>query len=252
MGWRPSASKARDPRQNLFRHRNNWKPSKPTIAIVATGIGVVLAASSAAAATWPSGALTGATTTVAYVSPIGNASHIAGELQQFKSRAAWQAQMTAAAQARRAAARAAARKAAAKKAAAKRAAARQAAELAAQQQAAQSSARPQAPPAPAPVKPSGSPQHIAMAMLGSFGWSSGQFGCLDSLWSRESGWNVTASNPDGAYGIPQAMPDSKMASAGPDWETNATTQIRWGLGYIKDLYGSPCGAWSHEETTGWY
>lgn len=91
-----------------------------------------------------------------------------------------------------------------------------------------------------------------MSMLGSFGWSSSQFGCLDSLWSRESGWNVTALNPDGAYGIPQAMPGSKMASAGPGWETNAATQIRWGLGYIKSLYGSPCGAWSHEESTGWY
>lgn len=233
----------------MFRHRNNWQPSKPTIAIVATGIGVVLAASSAAAATWPSGAPAGAATTVAYVSPAGNASRIPEQLQQFRSGAAWQAQLTAAAQARRAAARAAARKAAAK-----RAAARRAAELAAQQQAAQPAAPPQAPapPAAAPVQPSGSPQHIAMAMLGSFGWSSGQFGCLDSLWSRESSWNVTAANPDGAYGIPQAMPGSKMASAGPDWETNASTQIRWGLGYIKDLYGSPCGAWSHEEATGWY
>jgi hypothetical protein len=243
----------------LFRHRNNWKPSKPTIAIVATGIGVVLAASSAAAVTWPSGAPTGAATTAAYVSPVGNASHINEQSQLVNPRLAWQAQMTAAAQARRAAARAAARKAAARKAAArkaaaKRASARRAAELAAQQEAAQPPARSQAsaPPAPAPVQPSGSPQHIAMAMLGSFGWSPGQFGCLDSLWSRESGWNVTASNPDGAYGIPQAMPGSKMSSAGPDWQTDATTQIRWGLGYIKDLYGSPCGAWSHEEATGWY
>jgi hypothetical protein len=91
-----------------------------------------------------------------------------------------------------------------------------------------------------------------MAMLGSYGWSSGQFSCLDSLWSRESGWNVTASNPDGAYGIPQAMPGSKMASAGADWQTSAATQIRWGLGYIRGLYGSPCGAWSHEEATGSY
>jgi hypothetical protein len=89
-------------------------------------------------------------------------------------------------------------------------------------------------------------------MLSSFGWSASQFSCLDPLWSRESGWNVTAANPDGAYGIPQAEPGSKMASAGPDWQTDATTQIRWGLGYIKGLYGSPCGAWSHEEATGWY
>jgi len=103
------------------------------------------------------------------------------------------------------------------------------------------------------ARPSGSPQHIAMAMLGSFGWPSSQFGCLDSLWNAESGWNVYASNPSsGAYGIPQALPGSKMASAGADWQTNAATQIRWGLGYIKGLYGTPCGAWSHEEADGWY
>jgi len=90
-------------------------------------------------------------------------------------------------------------------------------------------------------------------MLGSYGWSSSQFGCLVSLWNLESGWNVYASNPSsGAYGIPQALPGSKMASAGPDWQSNAATQIRWGLGYIKSLYGSPCGAWSHEQGTGWY
>jgi hypothetical protein len=105
---------------------------------------------------------------------------------------------------------------------------------------------------PAP-QPSGSPQHIALAMLGSFGWPASQFGCLQSLWNAESGWNVYASNPNsGAYGIPQALPGSKMASAGPNWQSNAATQIRWGLGYIKGLYGSPCGAWAQERAYGWY
>jgi hypothetical protein len=90
-------------------------------------------------------------------------------------------------------------------------------------------------------------------MLGSFGWSSSQFSCLDPLWEHESGWSVTAANPgSGAYGIPQALPGSRMASAGPDWQTSAAAQIRWGLGYIKDTYGSPCAAWSHEQATGWY
>ena len=56
----------------------------------------------------------------------------------------------------------------------------------------------------------------------------------------------------GAYGIPQALPGSRMASAGPDWQTNAATQIRWGLQYIKSTYGSPCAAWDHEQATGWY
>jgi hypothetical protein len=71
-----------------------------------------------------------------------------------------------------------------------------------------------------------------MAMLGSYGWPSSRLSCLDSLWNHESGWNVSAANPSsGAYGIPQALPGSKMASAGPDWQTDAATQIRWGLGY---------------------
>ena len=110
----------------------------------------------------------------------------------------------------------------------------------------------QASPPPAPA-PSGSAQQIAMGMLGSYGWSSGQFSCLVSLWNQESGWNVYATNPtSGAYGIPQALPGSKMASAGADWQTDAATQIRWGLSYIKSLYGSPCGAWAHEEADGWY
>ena len=99
----------------------------------------------------------------------------------------------------------------------------------------------------------GSAQSVAKAMLGSFGWSSGQFSCLQPLWAGESGWRVTATNPStGAYGIPQAMPGSKMASAGPDWQTNAATQIRWGLTYIKSTYGSPCAAWSHAQADGWY
>jgi transglycosylase-like protein with SLT domain len=101
--------------------------------------------------------------------------------------------------------------------------------------------------------PTGSPQEIAMAMLGSYGWSSSEFSCLDQLWTRESGWNPQAANPySGAFGIPQALPGSKMASAGADWATNPATQIRWGLGYIRDSYGSPCGAWSHELATGAY
>jgi len=97
----------------------------------------------------------------------------------------------------------------------------------------------------------GSPRAIAQSMLADRGWSS-QWGCLDSLWSRESGWRVYASNPSGAYGIPQALPGSKMASAGSDWRTNPATQIRWGLGYIASSYGGPCAAWHHSESHGWY
>ncbi len=138
--------------------------------------------------------------------------------------------------------------------AAARRAAQAAARQAAAQQAAQQQAAQQAPPPPAAAPPvsAGSAQQIALSMLGSYGWSSSQFSCLNDLWSRESGWSTTAENPSGAYGIPQALPGSKMASAGPDWQTDAATQIRWGLGYIQGSYGSPCGAWSHEESTGWY
>ncbi len=90
-------------------------------------------------------------------------------------------------------------------------------------------------------------------MLGSYGWAASQFSCLQPLWNAESGWNVSAANTSsGAYGIPQALPGSKMASAGADWQTDAATQIRWGLGYIRSVYGSPCGAWSHEQAYGWY
>ena len=97
----------------------------------------------------------------------------------------------------------------------------------------------------------GSPRAIARDMLAKRGQSD-QFGCLDNLWTRESGWRTTASNPSGAYGIPQALPGSKMASAGADWRTNPATQIRWGLGYIDGRYGSPCNAWAHFQSRGWY
>ena len=93
----------------------------------------------------------------------------------------------------------------------------------------------------------------AASRLPSFGWGSDQFRCLDLLWTRESGWRADAYNASsGAYGIPQSLPGSKMASAGADWRTNAATQINWGLGYIDARYGSPCGAWAHSEATNWY
>jgi hypothetical protein len=129
----------------------------------------------------------------------------------------------------------------------RQAARKRAAELAARKRAAELAASKAVPAA------SGSPRQIAQAMLGSFGWSSSQFSCLDPLWEHESRWSVTAANPgSGAFGIPQALPGSRMASAGPDWQTSAATQITWGLRYIRDTYGSPCAAWSHEQATGWY
>jgi hypothetical protein len=102
--------------------------------------------------------------------------------------------------------------------------------------------------------PAGEAQRIAKQMLPSFGFDPDtQFGCLVNLWQKESGWRTTAQNPSsGAYGIPQALPGSKMATAGDDWRTNPATQIKWGLGYIKGRYGTPCGAWGHSQRVGWY
>ncbi|GAA5198843.1 hypothetical protein GCM10025773_12700 [Microbacterium jejuense] len=99
----------------------------------------------------------------------------------------------------------------------------------------------------------GSAQAIAYDMVKARGWSDSEFACLVALWKKESGWRVNAYNAgSGAYGIPQALPGKKMASAGADWETSAATQITWGLGYVSGRYGTPCGAWGHSQSTGWY
>lgn len=99
----------------------------------------------------------------------------------------------------------------------------------------------------------GSPQTVAHALVLRQGWSEGQWSCLDTLWSRESGWSTYATNASsGAYGIPQSLPASKMASAGADWRSNPITQIRWGIGYIAQTYGTPCGALAHSSASGYY
>ncbi|WP_329122187.1 transglycosylase SLT domain-containing protein [Streptomyces sp. NBC_01465] len=79
--------------------------------------------------------------------------------------------------------------------------------------------------------------------------ASDQFQCFSNIVEHESGWNYRATNPSsGAYGLVQAYPGSKMASAGADWQTNPATQIKWGLNYMENRYGSPCGAWSYWQT----
>ena len=96
-------------------------------------------------------------------------------------------------------------------------------------------------------------QAYAKQKCAAYGWSDSDFECLVKLWNRESGWRVTAGNKSsGAYGIPQALPASKMASAGSDYMTNYQTQINWGLKYISSRYGSPTEAWAHSQRTGWY
>jgi hypothetical protein len=99
----------------------------------------------------------------------------------------------------------------------------------------------------------GTAEQIGYNMLPSFGFNqTTQWSCLEKLWMRESGWRWDAENPDGAYGIPQAFPGSKMVSAGTDWQTNPATQIKWGLTYITNTYGTPCGAWNEELIAGGY
>jgi hypothetical protein len=94
---------------------------------------------------------------------------------------------------------------------------------------------------------------VGCALMLKAGFGIDQFPCLNKLWNKESNWRHTASNPSsGAYGIPQALPGSKMGSAGSDWRSNPATQIKWGLGYIEGRYGSPCKAWSHSQSVGWY
>ena len=89
--------------------------------------------------------------------------------------------------------------------------------------------------------------------INTYGWSEYDFTCLVKLWNRESGWSPNAHNKSsGAHGIAQALPASKMASEGSDYYTNGKTQIRWGLKYIKNRYGSPASAWAHSQQTGWY
>ncbi|AGZ39466.1 lytic transglycosylase domain-containing protein [Actinoplanes friuliensis] len=94
---------------------------------------------------------------------------------------------------------------------------------------------------------------IGCALMLDKGFGLDQFPCLDKLWKHESGWNYRAENrSSGAYGIPQALPGKKMSSSGADWKTNPATQIKWGLGYIKGRYNTPCGAWSNFQNNGNY
>lgn len=98
------------------------------------------------------------------------------------------------------------------------------------------------------------PREIArQIMLNKYGWGEDQFGCYDAIIMRESRWNPYADNPrSSAYGIPQALPGARMAAFGADWRTNPVTQIRWGLDYVDDRYGSPCSAWGFKRSHGWY
>ncbi|MCM0676068.1 lytic transglycosylase domain-containing protein [Micromonospora phytophila] len=172
----------------------------------------------------------------------------AHQLQSAKQRAAeYQAKLRAAAAAKEAAARARqAEAAAASRKKAREAAAKEAAEKTAE-------SKPYDGPIPASCAEYSGNREVGCALMLKAGFAIDQFPCLDKLWTKESGWNHKARNTSsGAYGIPQALPGSKMGSVADDWQTNPATQITWGLGYIKGRYGTPCKAWAHSQDVGWY
>jgi colicin import membrane protein len=145
---------------------------------------------------------------------------------------------------------AAAEKAAADQAAAEKAAADAAAKQAADAVAAQAAA---AAAAPVAVDDPAAAKAYAASILGSYGWSASEMTALNALWEKESNWRTTATNASsGAYGIVQSLPASKMATAGADWQTNYQTQIKWGLDYIKERYGSPSAALAFHLANNWY
>ena len=151
--------------------------------------------------------------------------------------------------AEKAAADQAAAQAAAEKAAAD-AAAKQAADAAAAAAAAEAAAAAAAPKA---VDDPAAAKAYALSILGNYGWGPGEMTALNTLWEKESNWRTTAMNASsGAYGIVQSLPASKMATVGPDWETNYQTQIKWGLNYIKERYGSPSAALGFHLANNWY
>ncbi|MFI6268227.1 aggregation-promoting factor C-terminal-like domain-containing protein [Micromonospora zamorensis] len=122
-----------------------------------------------------------------------------------------------------------------------------------QRDAANAPAKPYTGPIPASCEEYSGNRKTGCAMMIDAGFGISEFPCLEKLWTKESGWNHKAANSSsGAYGIPQALPGSKMGTVASDWRTNPATQIKWGLGYIKGRYKTPCGAWGYFQSNGHY
>lgn len=182
--------------------------------------------------------------TAAQISPAEQQAQLGLEKSELQAAAA-EAAVAKAATAKTAAEKAAASKAAAQKAAAGKAAA---AKAAAQKAAAKAKAA-----KPAALNDPAGAQAYAASQLASYGWAPDQMQCLKTLWTKESEWTTTATNPSsGAYGIVQSLPAEKMATAGADYRTNYRTQINWGLNYIQERYQSPCGALDFHYANNWY
>jgi hypothetical protein len=220
-------------------------------AVTTVGAVVGVAAGSEPSAAQPVDTAAGTSTVLADI-PAGQ------QVQQASLTQQAQAQSDAADAGARKAAEEAARKHAAKAAADKKKAAEAAAAKAkaakeAKEKAEQSvSTKSAASNASFPVQASYTTAQV-QAMAQSIIGNSSQYACFSNIVTRESGWNYTATNASsGAYGLVQALPGSKMASAGADWRTNPATQIKWGLNYMNSRYGSPCGAWSFWQANSWY
>jgi len=212
-------------------------------AALVAAAGMAVSASTAVAEPPGHASVTSGATLLADRAELGQVRVLAASVQSAQDAAA-----------RLAAAKAAAAKAAADKAAADKAAADKAAadKAAADKAAADARAAAAAAASRALVRTSygGSAGALGQQLAAARGWTGSQWVCLNNLWTSESNWRVTAHNSStGAYGIPQALPGSKM---GPGWQTNAETQISWGLSYIGSRYGSPCNAWSFFTNHNWY
>ncbi|WP_431952093.1 transglycosylase SLT domain-containing protein [Actinacidiphila sp. bgisy167] len=213
-------------------------------ATAVTTVGAVVGVASGSEGAVQPVAAADATTVLADI-PAGQQVQQASLTQQV------QAQSDAADASAKKAAQEAARKQAAKDAAARKKAEEKAAEKAEAARKAEEASR-AAKRAALVVKASYTVAEVQAMAQGLIG-NATQYQCFSNIVTRESGWNYTATNASsGAYGLVQALPGSKMASAGADWRTNPGTQIKWGLNYMNSRYGSPCGAWSFWQANHWY
>ena len=236
--------------KNAARQGKSGHRMSVVAGVVAAALGVAsLGTAANAALTLPEASRVAGTQAAAQVSN-NKSAEISASLDAAATKgAADRAAADKAAAEKAAADKAVADQAAAEKAAAD-AAAKQAADAAAAAAAAEAAAAAAAPKA---VDDPAAAKAYAASILGSYGWSAAEMTALNTLWEKESNWRTTATNASsGAYGIVQSLPAGKMASAGADWQTNYQTQIKWGLNYIKERYGSPSAALAFHLANNWY
>ena len=226
----------------LSRFAASLQGSGRRAAVVATACAVLIGVGAAGQASEPTGPATSATGAESAATTAGTESKLAFE-KVLVSAMPSPASVSVSAQA-------------AEKQAAEEEPAQKAAEAPVAAPAPAPAAAPEPAPAPAPpvaVDDPAAAQAYAASQLGNYGWAADQMQCLTTLWTKESDWKTTATNASsGAYGIVQSLPAEKMASAGGDYLTNFRTQINWGLNYVKERYGSPCGALNFHYANNWY